>query len=68
MSQDRQLEGLNAIMEFLRLPADFRRQRLVRWIERDGLPARRVGTRYYADPLELRAWWEARRAIDAQAA
>lgn len=52
------LQGLNAMMTFLGLPATFDRKAFKRWIREEGLPAKFVAGRYYADPDALRAWWD----------
>jgi hypothetical protein len=56
------LQGLKEIAEHLGLQAhalDARRL-LLSWISREGLPARRLAGRWYADLAELEEWWASR--------
>ena len=56
------LQGLREIAEHLGLQATHRNSRRVlhSWIDREGLPVRRLAGRWYADPEELTAWWAQR--------
>ena len=60
--QRRMLQGLKEIADHLGLQAhalDARRL-LLSWISREGLPARRLAGRWYADAAELETWWASR--------
>ena len=56
------LQGLKEIADHLGLQAhafDARRL-LLSWISREGLPARRLAGRWYAEATELETWWTSR--------
>jgi hypothetical protein len=56
------LQGLKEIADHLGLQAhslDARRV-LLSWIEREGLPARRLAGRWYAEVSEIEEWWTSR--------
>ncbi len=58
----RMLQGLKEIADHLGLQShalDARRL-LMSWISREGLPARRLAGRWYADAAELENWWVSR--------
>lgn len=58
----RMLQGLKEIADHLGLQAhslDARRV-LLSWIEREGLPVRRLAGRWYADASEIEEWWVSR--------
>ena len=58
------LQGLKEIADHLGLQAhslDARRL-LLSWISREGLPARRLAGRWYAEANEIESWWTAQRA------
>jgi hypothetical protein len=42
------------------------RRLLTSWIRREGLPARRLAGRWYADTGELDAWWQSRNGPPAR--
>jgi hypothetical protein len=56
------LQGLKEIADHLGLQAhalDARRL-LMSWISREGLPARRLAGRWYAEAAEIESWWASR--------
>jgi hypothetical protein len=59
----RMLHGLREIAEHIGLRSHGldTRHLLMSWISREGLPARRLAGRWYADAAELDAWWASRR-------
>jgi hypothetical protein len=60
----RMLQGLKEIADHLGLQShalDARRV-LLSWIEREGLPARRLAGRWYAQATEIDAWWKTHRS------
>ena len=62
------LQGLKEIADHLGLQAhglDARRL-LLSWISREGLPARRLAGRWYADASELDSWWATRSDVTEQ--
>ena len=62
------LQGLKEIADHLGLQAralDARRV-LLSWISREGLPARRLAGRWYAEQAELDAGWASRRGGNAR--
>ena len=64
------IQGLKEIAEHLGFQlqqADSRRV-LRSWIEREGLPARLLAGRWYADAAELEQWWNERLAGRARSA
>ena len=64
----RMLQGLKEIADHLGLESAADARRLVlSWIEREGLPARHLAGRWYADAQEIDKWWAARRAQSVQA-
>jgi len=61
------LQGLREIGDHLGLQQAVGARRLVlSWIAREGLPAARLGRRWYADADQLEAWWASRRASTVQ--
>jgi hypothetical protein len=58
------LQGLREIAEYLGLHGEGANSRrlLLSWIDREGLPARRLAGRWYADLDELEKWWSSRTA------
>ena len=53
------LQGLKEIAEHLGLQVHHNDSRRVlrSWIRREGLPAKRLAGRWYADAQELETWW-----------
>jgi hypothetical protein len=62
MMARRMLQGLKEIAEHLGLQdhAMDARRLLLSWISREGLPARHLSGRWYADAGELEQWWSSR--------
>jgi hypothetical protein len=56
------LQGLKSIAEHLGLQMQHNDSRRVlrSWIAREGLPAKCLAGRWYADAQELEAWWATR--------
>ena len=59
------LQGLREIAACLGLQGEGANTRrlLLSWIDREGLPARRLAGRWYSDLNELEAWWSSRTAV-----
>ena len=61
------LQGLKEIGDYLGLQHVVDAKRLVlSWIIREGLPAKRLGSRWCADVSDLEAWWVSRGADRAE--
>jgi hypothetical protein len=62
----RVLQGLAEIAEYLGVRGEAAniRRLVLSWIAREGLPARRLSGRWYADVEELEAWWSSRPGRD----
>lgn len=58
----RVLQGLGEIADYLGVRGEGANTRrlVLSWIAREGLPARRLSGRWYADVDELERWWSAR--------
>jgi hypothetical protein len=55
------LQGLTQIADFLGMQQAVNARRLVlSWISREGLPAKRLAGRWYADEEEVETWWASR--------
>jgi hypothetical protein len=56
------LQGLKEIADHLGLQANSldARRLLHSWITREGLPARRLAGRWYAEATEIESWWASR--------
>jgi hypothetical protein len=62
------LQGLKEMAEHLGLAHSLDARRvLISWIEREGLPARRLAGRWYAEATEIEKWWQSRRTGDTNA-
>lgn len=62
------LQGFKEIASHLGVQAhgvDARRL-LTSWIRREGMPARRLAGRWYADSTELDDWWQSRKGASAR--
>jgi hypothetical protein len=56
------LQGLREIATYLGLHGQGTNRLVLSWIAREGLPARRLAGRWYADVSELESWWSSRDA------
>jgi hypothetical protein len=60
------LQGLKEIADHLGLAHSLDARRvLISWIEREGMPARRLAGRWYAEATEIEEWWHTRGTRDA---
>ena len=58
------LQGLREIAAHLGLHGQRTNRLVLSWIAREGLPARRLAGRWYAEVAELDAWWSSRDAAN----